>query len=364
MKVGIVTFHGSHNYGAMLQAFALKNYVEKLNYEGSVIDYKTEKMINDYKIFKLSSKLSIKQKLIISLNIFVYPKLKKRWNKFEEFSLENFNLTKRYKSVKEVQEEKFEFNALICGSDQVWNPKGRADAIYMLDFCNNQEINKISYAPSFGKSEIPKEREEEYKKKISKIHHISVRESSGLEIVKNVIGREAVVVADPVFLLSKDEWSGSAESVDYSEPFILCYFTYIPFNIQKTIDYYREETGYKIYMLHDRFFNKIKVDKIIRDAGPKDFLNLFNKASFIITTSFHGTAFSIINKKPFISIEHDNSDSRVIDLLKKTNLSNRYVNTASSFEIKLLELDYSGNEKYINDFIEDSKGFLSDSLSK
>jgi hypothetical protein len=365
MKIGIVTFHASHNYGAMLQAYALKRKVESLGIECNIINYKTLKMENDYLIINLNFKKGIKPQLLQLMNILVYNKLKRRWNKFESFARDNFNLTERYSSAEEMKKTKFDFDALICGSDQVWNPNGRADCIYMLGFCNNRNVSRIAYAPSFGKGNIPNNRISEYKKNISKIDYLSVREESGNKIIKDLTGRDAKVVADPVFFFSKTEWDQlfSDRSIE-EEPYIMCYFTHIPLEIEKTINYIKNETGYKVIMLHDKYYSKISVDKIIRDAGPIDFIRLFSRASYIITTSFHGTAFSIINRKPFLSIKHSNSDSRIIDLLKVTKLYQRFVDVESSIEKSLLEIDYTESEGFIDNFIHESKKFLENALQE
>ncbi|MFZ3371989.1 MAG: polysaccharide pyruvyl transferase family protein, partial [Desulfitobacteriaceae bacterium] len=263
MKVGIVTFHASHNYGAMLQAYALKKEVERLGCDCGVINYKNDKVVKDYAIFKFNLSVGFKSQMSSWMNVFAYRSIKQRWNKFEKFAAEQFCLTDRYTTVEEVQKANLEFNALICGSDQVWNPEGRADAVYMLDFCNNINIRRISYAPSFGKGLIPRERLEEYKKNIMKIDFISVREATGANIIKELTERSAKVVADPVLFLSKTDWDNSFRGMKIAQPYILCYFLSLPEGIQKTIDHLKKLTNYKVVLILDGYYSKISADIII-----------------------------------------------------------------------------------------------------
>ena len=361
VKVGIVTFHASHNYGAMLQAYALKKEVERLGCDCRIINYKNDRVVKDYAIFKFKN-VGFKPLIRTCMNVFVYRFLKQRWDKFEKFAAEQLNLTERYKTVDEMQKANLDFDALICGSDQVWNPNGRVDAVYMLDFCNNKNIRRISYAPSFGNEVIPKERLEEYRNNIMNIDFLSARETTGANIIKALTERSAKVVVDPVFFCSKSDWDNSFKGMKIKQPYILCYFLALTEGIQKTIDHIKKMTNYQVVLILDGYYSRISADIIIRNAGPEDFISLFSGAAFILTTSFHGTAFSIINRKPFLSLASSNSHVRVTDLLTKINLSERYFSANNTFNDDLLIINYDHVESILNEFIFESKEYLKESL--
>ena len=167
-----------------------------------------------------------------------------------------------------------------------------------------KEINKISFATSFGFSNIPDKYENLYKNFLNKIECLSTREKQGVEIIKNVTGRDAKLVCDPTLLFNKDEWMEiQEENRIVKDKYIFCYFLGKSIEHRKFVERLKEKTGYKIVSINHcdeyvKYSDKF-ADEIPYDVGPGEFLNLIRNSEFVCTDSFHGTVFALINNVDF-----------------------------------------------------------------
>lgn len=337
-KIATVTFHRAHNYGAVLQAYALEKNINK-KYNAEILDYYDEKIFDQYKTIRFSGK-----------NFFVFAKRlvkdilnfriinQKRYNNFNLFIKSSLKLSNKYtyKNIKGLAKDNY--NVLITGSDQVWNPDivGELSDIYTLNF-GDAKIKRISYAASIGNSRIEEKYKEEYKKKISKIDYISVREEDGKKALEEIIDKPIEVVLDPTLLLTQEEWDKEIqECTNEKEKYILAYVVEENEEYRKIVNYLSEKTGLKIIHFEKR--NKYK--NILRSAytdGPLEFVNLIKNAEYVIATSFHATVFSIIFHKKFFIVPHKKTGSRVTNLLEKLGIKNRTAYTLEDFE----KIDYN-----------------------
>ena len=319
MKIGILTFHRAINYGAVLQAYALKSKLEELGNQVEVVDYKNEYFSKIYSVLYFKS-FSLKD---IILAFYNFPIRIKKNKRFEDFINKNLNLSREVNSqnIKDIEED---YDLFVCGSDQVWNYRlNDFDKTYFLDFLSDSK-KKNSYAASFGVSTIPVEHQREYKRLLSDFNNIAVREYEGLQIVKDLVGRDARVTLDPVFLLSKEEWEKIAEEPSIKDDYILVY------KLNKTdVFEYAEKlskvTGLKVVVVQA----KMRINKSFiaeRTTSPEEFVGWFKNAKYIVTDSFHGLAFSILFNKSF-SVHLDkraqNHNSRALTLLKLLSLEDR-----------------------------------------
>lgn len=325
--IGILTMHKVLNYGSALQAYALQKYMDKLGYNNEIIDYlyPTKK-----------AKPTLKQKIasLLPYNIRKKRKFKNFWNSFLRTSQRTFT------SYDQLTAHSCNYDIYLTGSDQVWNPLFKDEVLpFMFNFIEGGK--KLSYAASFSSGNIEESYKPTYTKYLSQYQHISVREESSIKLVKELTGKDAVHVCDPTFLLDDNDWNEIAnnDAIKTKEPYILVYilsYAYNPYpHIFNIIEKVRKELNYKVIFIDGSLSHIFKEGyKLKKGNGPADFLSLFKNASFVITTSFHGTAFSINFKRPVISvIQPDlNKDSRMYSILKQVGLEEQAVIYNKPFE--------------------------------
>lgn len=352
MKKGIITtFYKAHNYGAMLQAFALKKFLESNNYNIEFLNYKDDNIEEVYKVFSLKNK-SLKNKIKEILKfLFFSRKIKKRYSNFSNFQSKYLKETKLIidKNTK-LDEVSLNADFIITGSDQVWNKnitKGLSD-IYTLNF-GEKDIRRISYAASIGNKKI--DNELEYKNKLSIIDKISVREETAKKILDKILPEKKVTtVLDPTLLLDSNNWNKYLNNFDSpKEKYILAYVVEPDSEYIKVVNELSEKTGLKVIHFEKR--NKYKNEfKSAFIEGPLGFVNLIKNAEYVVTTSFHATVFSIIFNKKFWVVPHRVTGSRVIDLLNKLKISNRAVYSLDEFKESKFddEIDFKAVSKALD----------------
>lgn len=304
MDVNIITFHKEYNYGAMLQAYALQEFITQLGYNVGVYDYVRQK----------NTVTSVKQRLITFL-----ARLNKKDCQIRESNYMNFSQSYLKLNNDSTRE------AFVTGSDQVWNPCGDMDQHYFLTFISPTS-KKISYAASLGVKEIPQEKKAEFKKLISDFDAISVREEQAKECVSELFEKKIHVNVDPTLLHNRDFWTAIEVPVpDMSKKYILVYLMHLPKNINKVLCWLKKQTGYDIVIVDGQgavqgvFTNLVRHDRAVHRAGPREFVWLVDHAECVVTSSFHGTAFSLIFEKEFYAITNS-SKSRISNILSKCGL--------------------------------------------
>ena len=334
-KCSIITFHNVINYGAVLQAFALKKVLGSYC-SASIYNHKNILMKRQYSINPFREK-GLK-KIILSALIFPSKAVQK-------FNFYRFS-RKYLLDNKPTRNETF----YITGSDQVWNYDcSYGDKAYFLDFVDDDKL-KNSYAASFGFDEVPLEYEDEYKTLLQGFNNISVREKSGQGIVKKLLNRDADIVLDPTFLLTKEEWRKSFCNKKINQKYILVYAFHISDNMRRFLDRLSNEKGLPIIVLmpmpDPRNIDRIDNAIYRCSVSPETWVNYFYNAEYIVTNSFHGAAFSInLNKKFFVELKNDNRNSRITDMLNDFGLNDRYLDISCDLD---REIDYD----VVNDILE------------
>ena len=384
MKIGLVICYHIKNYGSVLQAFATQDVVSKLGINNECINYQKSKrlkylILNSLRIFNgplLKTKISnIKKSIYAKKN---YEKFGKNFEirdkKFDEFIKNNFQISDPFVGYDQLKKGAKRYSAFLLGSDQVWNPLNFGSHYYTLEFVPDN-IPKLTYAASFGVSEIPWYQVNKTKKYLNRIDTISVREEKGRAIIKNLIGRDVPVVLDPTLLLTKHEWKIVPENKIYDFSYIFCYFLGTNPKHREFANKLKEITGYKIVTL--RHMDEIVLndegfgDVAPYDIGPNEFVNLIRNASYICTDSFHGTVFSIIHKKNFFSFKRysdgkkASTNSRLYSILNMLGLESRLIDKKVDLN-KMLEdeIDYDLVHKKLDDKREQSLDFLKKTLSQ
>lgn len=306
LDFNILTFQDSKNYGALLQAYALQCFIEKMSYSAGIYEYNRPNDVNVNNTFR--AKISdLLNRLFNDHEI--DDRRKKKFDSFRRDCLK-LNYTTECK-------------AFISGSDQVWNLGKNFDPFFFLQFLDNS-ILKASYAASMSNDYIPDNRKELIKDYLNSFDSISVRERSVKECLEQVCDKKISVNIDPTLLHDKELYINIAKKIDgLPEKFILAYILHIPRNGNALLRWLKKETGLPVVLLESSGNVGLVVhnDLLIRDAGPEEFLYLFSKAECVVTTSFHGTCFSLIFEKEFYSIVNPDSPGRISNVLNLVGLS-------------------------------------------
>lgn len=365
-RIGTITFHSSYNYGSCLQAYALQKYitneiVKKCEYK--IINLRIPKQRELYSNYWKKSGLKNFIKRIIYFN--KKNEIQKKDELYEDFINNKLHITKEYNSLEELQESDENFDYYISGSDQLWNLNAYDfDWSYYLEFVKSGK--KISYSASFGdrKQEWTIAEKNRVTKDIKQYDCISVREEESCDVIKKITKSTPPIHIDPTMLLKYDDWMKLISNDRIIK--------------EKYIFFYNLKQNKEIVKLAKKIGKKLNLPIIISkcpnkyeifgfkkkfDIGPLEFLNLIKNSELTLSSSFHGTVFSILLKKPFFALGASN-DYRIITLLEKMNLKDRSINNQNFDELikNSFNIDYRNVEKVLNDEREKSKNYLKKSL--
>ena len=372
-RVGIATLHSAINYGVYLQAFAMQKKIEDFGYDAEIIHYvkRTERKTSS----GLKSKIKravlhpIQTKKIIDSKVMKSGKnFKRRSFAFSKFASENFNLTRLCNDLSDAEEIGKKYDACVCGSDQIWNPVHTdCNPYYFLQFIPAEK--RIAYAPSIACEDIPEKYMEDFKKYISSFASVSVRESSGAELVEKITGKKCENTVDPTLLFDKNFWNEFAFAERLvEEPYVFCYFLGGAEIHKKAIERIEKVLGKKIvFSPFNTTINNLNTGEKIH-ADIKEFLTLVRDADFVITDSFHGMAFSVNFRKSFAVVKRSDTDkgkhTRVNDFLAKIGLEDRVITDENSDDFNFSEVNYEKSEKLLEDWIEESSDYFEKALKK
>lgn len=366
MRIGIITILKVNNYGAELQAFATQEAIKKLGVDAEIIDYLFYKHPKHIKtnlsrpLFKSSWKKQLAE--------FLYPIVSKvkelgskdsklRKSRFEKFHEINTSQSRVFRKLDDLYSECPDYDVFIVGSDQVWNP-GIYSSLkpYFLDFAPMGK-RKVAYASSFGIGALPENVKATYKNYLSSFDTIGVREKSGVNII-NDLGLKAENVLDPTLLLNGDDWRNVSSKYDgLPERYVAVYELASSPYLQKVAKEVSESLGCPIVRISRTTCDKTAIN--VTDAGPAEFLSILQNAEFVVTDSFHGTAFSVNFEKPFFTITPNRKDnnSRQADLLALLGIENRILRENDPIPSNI-SLDFSNVNMRLEDERVKSINFL------
>lgn len=375
-KIGILAVK-THNYGSLLQTYALQKVMDNLGYENEMISYKkTNYFKQALRLFNLPLLKQTLAKVYKNIYVCIFkPELRelflKRMVAFNSFT-DSLRWSKTYVGREALEEGSSQYEAFVLGSDQVWNPMNYGADFFSMTFIK-KGIKKIAYAPSFGVSTIPAYQKKGTIRYLSDIDYLSVREISGQKLIRELAGREAKIVVDPTILLERKYWDELKGNCLIDEPYIMCYFLGANPQHRKFANKLEKITGYKIVTLpHMDEIVKSDFgfgDIIPQNIGPREFVNLISNASFVCTDSFHGTVFSILYKRTFFtfnrytSSQKDSTNSRLDSILLSVGLESRKVDSSKEITSDMLiPIDYSELDNKLRELRNDSMRFLIDAL--
>lgn len=360
LKIGIITFHRAANYGAMLQCFALKTILKLLGYDSvEVIDYRNQ-VIENYYNYKWSACLrnisfspsGLKRLLCSTL----YTYLCKR-------RLHNFRLFEnKYLIPSELPYYNYDY--IIFGSDQIWNVGITQDDDTYFGKVDAEKVKKISYAGSLGHGDL-----EAFKSKIELLKQfkaIGVRETK-LKQILNDLGINSSCCLDPTLLLTSECWLNHLDLPIKRASIRSSLLVYCIRDKDRTFKAAKKlamHMNLKVVLLEA--IDTLDLRGIGNDAsyyGPREFVRCFNEADYVITDSFHGTVFSILFHKPFISCRlNDGRDGRADSILTQLGLLSQFIEPEQISTQSFAGIDYSlcdGGLEYLRN---ESVRFLKESI--
>lgn len=357
-SVGIVTICDPNpNYGNRLQNYAVQTVLNKLGFETVTYDFEHE---------RTNIKENVKYVLNLLTGFHLYRN-KQYWTSEYPKKIQFYRFNKKYIKIKKISSisQITDKDYYVLGSDQVWNPtwykyNDMKKDMFLLSFAASGK--KVCFAPSFGIDHLPEEWKMWFQKYLNDIPFISVREEAGAEIVKELTNKEAEVIIDPTMMLDDVDWrkiEKCPKKADCSQPYILTYFLGGFSNkAKKDIEDYTTKYGLKLYDIMDK-------DNLgLYALGPDEFVYMIERASLVLTDSFHACVFSFLFNRPFVVYDRVGTEkgmtSRIDTLLSKLDLQRKYV--GCMVENNLFECDFAEGHRRLKKERQKAEAFLRKSL--
>lgn len=368
-KVLIITIIHSYNYGAFLQAKATEEILLQLGYDPSFLNYSNKAEESQRKIFYhykgFSFRYNLRSIAAKFWNGYIHKGVINGKKNFQKL-IDDLPKTERYTSIDEI-ERSGNIEMFICGSDQIWNPEifhNKIDPVYFAGLSNVKK--KISFASSFGSYKFNTAEKKAVAAYLRDFNSISVREEYGKRFIDSLgINANINLVLDPTLCITAESWkrivNNCSRNIKVDGDYLLLYFVNKKPKCQKLIDYLSSKLKLKTIWVKNDDLKRLNVDRIICNATPYDFVNLISNARFVLTDSFHGTAFSINFNVDFMSVVNIKNPERTKYLCKKLGLMNRIIdeNEASCITERI---DFFSVNKKLNSLRIDSISWLKNVL--
>ena len=343
-KVALMTIYQVPNYGSVLQTYATVKILESLGYSCDVINYKYPNEWHYRHGAKKYKKAWWQPFYVWVSQNFGLKKKHVFWRNLEYFKKKYLTQTVQMNSLEELScHDWVQYTTVIAGSDQIWNPKYlHGDSAFMLSFVPD-DVRKISFSSSFAVASIPVILQKKYRKNLNRFSYITVREENGKKIVDEELKLNvpSTIIPDPTLLISATQWSSllKLKVNTQTKPYILLYILDYAFNpipyIFDIVKYFQDKYQYdvKVVCENEWLFSKYLTNyHFCGDASPKNFLELISGAALIVTSSFHGTAFSVNFGRPLIAVIPEGGDDRQNTLLCSLHLENSALQVGSNFK--------------------------------
>lgn len=384
-KIGIITYHFAHNYGAVLQTYATKTVLEKLGANSEVIDYAPKYHTEIYApkrdikfafIHKFKNKSAHKSGAIRILSaiksIYTNYKFNKtgvedRENKmviYKSFVDEFLKLSRRYSTLSELIENSPEYDGIVAGSDQIWNwrlTNQEYDDAYFLQF-GKEDMKRCIYATSIGNTTV-EECYSHVKDLAIALNHISFREKPVCDRYNGLSKANCIDVCDPTLLLFAQDYDEiSKNKYMLLEPYILAYILVENPVITKMLKALEGKTGLRVIEISPE--KKYSNSEHVSNIEPNEFPSFFRNASYVVTNSFHGTVFSLIYNRSLFCFANPNSrDARITSLLDNCGILYRFADGENDIETVLqTKIDYSIVNVKLNEMRKKGINYLKETL--
>ncbi len=384
MKIGLCVRYDCNNFGSMLQILATQKMITRFGGEYEIIRYDKKTpffmLTNITRIFNPYFMRGKIKRLEKQFKIRRYPDICKgnqeRVRRIGEYRKKYIGpysaVRKGYGQLVRGAEE---YDAVMVGSDQLWTPAGIKSKFYNLLFVPDN-VRKISFATSFGVSRIPRYQEKMTRRYLERMEYIGVREIGGAGIIRQLTGRDVLVALDPTLLYTGEEWNEMfPEEKKREQPYIFAYFLGSNAAHREAVKSWGRSIGLPVVTIPfmDEF---VECDlefgeEQLYDVDPVDFLNFIRGAEYICTDSFHGSVFSILSHKQFMTFNRtDNNDkqtsnSRIDSLFELLGLQERRyhpeINLAGAMK---KAIDYNAVEEKLAGYRRETFDFLKEALGR
>lgn len=354
MKIGIITFHRAHNYGALLQAYAMQTFLNENGHEAYMVDYRNKVLEEQYKLFSYRFYLGVGIKApahLVNRILTFFLRIERRRN-YKQFMESFLNL-----------KDDANFDALIFGSDQIWNPSvtGGFDENYWGNIYPKSKSLRIAYAPSIeaGVLDIYADN---VRNALKRFDAISVREVDMINNIKKYTDKKISLVCDPTFLIKKESYERLLKPIKVKGEFVAIYQVNKNSLTYQVAKHLAKRDGLKIVELGQNT-SFLHLCRYKNTAGPSEFLWIIKNAKYVVTSSFHGTALSIIMQKQFFVTTMGKGEKRMKNLLEIAGLNDRLITNVISSDT-LLPIDYNKPLGSLDKYIRSSQEFIKKSLQK
>lgn len=362
-NVGIITFHCADDYGAMLQAYGLKEFLRKKGVEADIVRYEPPFMTGRYWWIPYIPIGGLKETICYGYkrwkgNLRIKEDFFRRRRKMKRFREEYLFDGKKGKQYFKIQMVGLRYRYYIVGSDQIWNPEitYKLREVYFGDFRSRGVKKVVAYAASLGGAELAAKYDVRFSALLQHVDAVSVREESAVSYVKQFYKGDVVSVLDPAFLLQDRDWK-KIERIPKEEEYI---FVYMTEQNQRLIDYVKKlAEKKKKLIIRVRGGRELCGENVVtnRVADPADFLGYIHKADYVVTNSFHATAFSIIYRKRFMVFGHSSTGERISNILLLCGLENRILCENENTDIDD-NIDWKIVRKHLEENVKLSENFL------
>ena len=363
MKVGILTFPDTTSYGACLQMIALQNTVCRMGHEVEIIHYQNPYMKAEKHVEK--GRNPFKCALQRSVRLLLHRRLYRNFRRFERQHAAYYP-ARTIADKRRLSEIGQRYDAVICGSDQVWSPYiTGTDVSYFLDFCG-EGTKRVAYAPSFGAVEFPDGFEERIAPELAKFYALSARELPGKQLVERLTGRETTIVTDPTWLVDAEDWAAMEQPHPAATGDYVLYFVVrqSPQLLRRCKEFAKQH-GLKVVIVGGNpvsaVRNKDPMLAYATDIGPEQWLYLLHHARYVFTNSFHGTAFSVLFEREVYVQIPSQSGSRLCQVLECFGMEDRAVREGEA--LTDTPIDYARVRDVFARLKEQSLTYLKEALS-
>lgn len=378
MKIGIITFQSAHNYGAVLQAWALQEYLKQQGHEVEIVNLRLPVIDKVYRLtYKTKTEICGNKFVNRLVNEAYYqlratyschknPGKREKYQKFERFINYELPVTKAFYSYQELVNADLHYDAMIAGSDQIWNAsmmKGINPA-YFLQF-GNKDALRISYAASIGTDEIPEKYRLLFDRFLRDFDAISIREQKAQTQIMEHTDKKVEIVADPTFLLKKEDFDKIRKVPNIKGKYIYVHNVHLK-RVDEALNGIAEELSKRLGLpiIHNWASKIFSNEAGHFTGGAEEFLGMVSEAAYVVTNSFHCTVFAIIYQRNFVTVPHYKNPDRMRHLLSELGISDHLISMKKMLpdDLSSLQIDYAMVEQKKKKMGDQSREFLNSAL--
>lgn len=322
------TFHRSYNYGATLQAYALQQSLLKIGFDNKILDF-TRNPYEKLPLFSGKIKKDLARLMLRFIALFHAKEKKRLVNAFDRFTDKYLRLTSKYDDLNKLNEDELSADCFFTGSDQILTLRESELVVNRNLLCFVKKARKYSYAASLADYDLNNEEKNKLSYCLNDFEIVSLREKEAQDYLTSFVNIQFRVDVDPVFLIDAASWCSLAIQPNFKEDYILYFQVNSNPRAQVVVDAVKNRYKCPVVCLQTNPMVRIKADKVVLDASPEEFIGWIQNAKIVITTSFHGTAFSILLHKEFFTLTKAKSNPvRISNLLRQVHLEERMIDCA------------------------------------